>query len=104
MNSTEPIVTITRYTVSVLPVDDINHRYFALTVELTARGEWVVHDGHGAYSADGTWTQGRLGAHPFADYSDAIALAKRLAPAVTVNGRTATDAFRMAQQRQEHEL
>jgi hypothetical protein len=88
----EVIVAVTRYTVSVLPADDINHRYFALTVETTRRG-WIVTDGHGGYAADGSWTPGPATAHAFADHDDALALAKELAPKVSVNGHTAIDAY-----------
>lgn len=88
----DPIVTTTRYTVSVLPADDINHRYFALTVELTPRG-WAVHDGHAGYDADGTTHVGETLRHPHADREAALALARRLAPGLTVNGHTATDAW-----------
>ncbi|MFJ3289936.1 hypothetical protein ACIPMW_32210 [Streptomyces sp. NPDC086669] len=94
--SPELIVSITRYEVSVLPHDDINRRYFTLFVELS-RGGWIVHDGHGGYDIDGDWAPGLAVAHKFADYEDALDLAKRLAPNVTVNGHTATDAYRRTQ-------
>jgi hypothetical protein len=89
----EVIVAVTRYTVSVLPADDTNHRYFALDVELTPRG-WIVTDGHSGYDADGTAHHGETRWHPFADYDDALAVARRLAPGLTVNGHTAVDAYR----------
>jgi len=86
------ITSITRYTVSVLPADDINHRYFALSVELTARG-WIVTDGHSGYDADGVGHHGEARWHPFSDYNNALAVARRLAPGLTVNGHTATEAY-----------
>lgn len=92
----EPIVSITRYEVSLLPCGDINRKYFTLFVELNRNG-WTVHDGHGGYGANGEWEPGRLNAYPFADYDDALALARRLAPSVTVNGHTARDAYLRAQ-------
>lgn len=92
----EPIVSITCYEVSVLPRGDINRRYFTLFVELT-RGGWIVHDGHGAYDTDGDWAPGLAVGHEYADYEDALALAKKLAPNVTVNGHTATDAYHRTQ-------
>lgn len=92
----EVLVSITQYTVSVLPADDINHRNFALTVELTPRG-WIVTDGHSGYDTDGTAHHGEARWHPFADYDDALAVARRLAPGLTVNGHTATDAYRRTQ-------
>ena len=88
----EVIVSVTRYAVSVLPPGDINRKYFTLFVEL-GRDGWTVHDGHGSYGADGEWEPGRLNAHAFADYDDALALARRLAPDVTVNGHTALEAY-----------
>jgi hypothetical protein len=87
------IVSITRYTVSVLPADDINHRTFALSVELTPRG-WVVTDGHSGYDADGTAHHGEARWHPFADYDDALAVARRIAPDLMVNGATASEIYR----------
>lgn len=93
----EVIVSITRYTVSVLTADDINHRYFALSVELTPRG-WIVTDGHSGYDADGTAHHGETRWHPFADYDDALAVARRLAPGLTINGRTATEALQGTQE------
>lgn len=94
-NTVEPevLVSITRYTVSVLPPDDINRRYFTLHVELTRHG-WIVTDGHLGYDEDGTGTPGPGSGHAFADYDDALALARRLAPGLTINGHTATEAYR----------
>lgn len=92
----EVLVSITRYTVSVLPADDINHKYFALHVELKASG-WVVTDGHSYYAADGTW-QPSLGlAHRFPDYGDALTFARETAPEMTVNGSTATEVWQRGQ-------
>jgi hypothetical protein len=89
----EVIVSVTRYTVSVIPADDINHRYFALIVEPTRRGTWAVTDGHGGYDRDGRWTPGRDSGSEYADVDDALALARRLAPGLTVNGHTAVEAY-----------
>lgn len=90
------LVTVTRYTVSVLPAGDINHKYFALQVELKAGG-WIVHTGHEYYAEDGTWQPSQAVAHRFADYDDALAFAREAAPELTVNGRTAVDAYRRTQ-------
>ncbi|MFD7922483.1 hypothetical protein ACFV3R_25065 [Streptomyces sp. NPDC059740] len=92
-----PLTDITRYEVSVLPADDINRRYFTLYVEKTRRGKWVVTDGHGGYDRDGNWTPGLTSGIEYADVEDALALARRLAPNVTVNGHTATDAYHRTQ-------
>ncbi|MFI5814921.1 hypothetical protein ACIA7S_28680 [Streptomyces sp. NPDC051643] len=88
----EVIVSITRYTVSVLPADDLNHKHFALTVELKPRG-WIVHNGHEYYGPDGTTELSQSTAHHFADYDDALDLARRTAPGLAVMGRTATEAY-----------
>jgi hypothetical protein len=92
-NQPEVLVSVTRYTVSVLPSDDINHRYFSLYVELKPRG-WVVHNGHDFYTADGAWEPGQATARHFADHEDALAVARKAAPDATVNGITAVDAYR----------
>ncbi|MFE4915851.1 hypothetical protein ACFRCX_30570 [Streptomyces sp. NPDC056652] len=87
-------VIVTRYEVSLLPLNDVNRKYFTLYVERTRRGMWIVNDGHGGYDIDGDWAPGLAVAHEFNDYDDAIALARRLAPNVTINGHTAADAYR----------
>lgn len=93
------LVTATRYTVAVLPLDDINHRAYALYVELThvgpiRRAVWVVHDMGGGYGPNGGWTPGIFSGAEYQDVDDALALARRLAPNRVVNGVTATDAYR----------
>ncbi|MEC4016034.1 hypothetical protein [Streptomyces sp. H27-D2] len=92
------LTAITRYEVSVLPADDLNRKFYTLLVERTRRGTWVVTDGHAGYLEDGHGTPGQATAHQFADYDDALALARRLAPDMTVNGRTATEAYRHTHQ------
>jgi hypothetical protein len=88
----EVIVSITRYTTSVLPADDANHKFYALHVELKPRG-WIVTDGHQYYGPDGGIEFSQSTAHHFADYDDALALAKETAPLLNVNGRTATEVY-----------
>jgi len=94
----EVIVTITRYTISVLPADDINHKYFALHVELKPRG-WVVHNGHEFYTAEAGWEPSQTLARHFADYDDALAVAREAAPDLTLNGRTAAEVYRLTRSR-----
>jgi hypothetical protein len=93
MATPDPIVSITRYAVSVLPVDDINRKYFVLYVELKPHG-WIVTDGHQYYGPNDGVELSQSTAHHFADYDDALAVARRLAPDLTVNGHTATEAYR----------
>ncbi|MFD0393411.1 hypothetical protein ACFQ3Z_16395 [Streptomyces nogalater] len=73
------IVSLTRFTVSVLPANDVNHKAYALQVELKPHG-WVVHDGHVYFDPDGSEAFSQSTAYHFADHEDALALAKRLAP------------------------
>lgn len=93
-NTPEVLVDITRYEVSVLPADDINRRHHVLYVDRTRRGTWIVNDGHGGYDIDGDWAPGLAVAHEFADYDDALDLARRLAPNLAANGRTAAEVHR----------
>ncbi|GAA2732132.1 hypothetical protein [Streptomyces nogalater] len=86
------IVSLTRFTVSVLPANDVNHKAYALQVELKPHG-WVVHDGHVYFDPDGSEAFSQSTAYHFADHEDALALAKRLAPGLTVNGHTATEVY-----------
>jgi hypothetical protein len=88
------IVQATRYEVSLLPLGDINRRDFALYVERTRRGTWIVHDGHGGYDSDGNWAAGLASGDDFQDRDDAETLARRLAPTINVNGITAVEALR----------
>ena len=106
LGHTDPpvLVEVGRYEVSLLPRGDINRKYFTLFVENRGGGRWAVHDGHGCYAADGTWA---AGIKPFErpdwetthrfDLDDALALARKLAPTVSVNGHTALDAYRRTQ-------
>jgi hypothetical protein len=98
-----PTVQPTAYRVSLLPEDDVNHRFYVLTVEYR-QGRWAVTNGDSCLGADGTWADevkphGRgdewLAAHRF-DLDTALRLAQAAAPHVTVNGRTAADAYRLA--------
>jgi hypothetical protein len=88
-----PTVQPTAYRVSLLPEDDVNRQ-----------GRWAVTNGDACLGADGTWADGVkphgrgaswLTAHRF-DLDTALRLAQAAAPKVTVNGRTAADAYRLA--------
>ncbi|GHG15355.1 hypothetical protein ACFFSH_39355 [Streptomyces filamentosus] len=91
----EVIVTATRYTVSLLPADDINHRAYALNVVLRQDG-WGITDGAAwIVSVDGYWSLDYDAAITRPHLDDALALARRLAPGYRVNGRTAVEAYRI---------
>ncbi|MFE5037096.1 hypothetical protein [Streptomyces sp. NPDC056683] len=86
------VVAVTRYTVSVFPAGDRDRRHYALHVEQKPRG-WIVTDGATYYGPDGSEELSQSTAHHFADYDDALALARELAPGLTINGHTAADVY-----------
>lgn len=91
----EVTVTATRYTVSLLPANDINHHTYALNVVLRHDG-WGITDGFSWIEGPGGhWHIDRHEALTFAELDDALALARRLAPGYRVNGRTAAEAYRI---------
>jgi len=98
-----PTVQPTTYWVSLLPEDDVNFKFYVLTVEYR-QGRWAVTNGDSCLGMDGTWADGVkpygrgaewLAAHRF-DLDTALRLAQEAAPHVAVNGRTAADAYRLA--------
>lgn len=96
LGHTDPpvLVEATQYTVSVLPRDDVNFNAHALYVQ-RKRGGWGITDGAGwVEGPNGHWTLDFYEALVFDDLAEALALARKLAPTVSVNGRTALDAYR----------
>jgi hypothetical protein len=99
VNVPEPTVRITEYSVSCLPQDDVNADLFTLTVVERAPGRWAVTRGSFCYDADGkrefesnpTGRTEEFRARFRFTLDDALALAKRVAPTMTVNGRTVAD-------------
>ncbi|MEU1088909.1 hypothetical protein ABZ401_19100 [Streptomyces sp. NPDC005892] len=89
----EPIVTTVRHEVSIFPVGDINRKYFTLRVDQTRRGTWVVTNGTYGYGGDDRWHFGYDSGAEYDNPDDAIALARRLAPDLKVNGATATEVY-----------
>lgn len=97
----EPEVRVTRYEVSSYPPDDINSHCFTLAVEYRGEGKWAVLNGRQALDASGDmdWEpipserdDEWLAAHRF-DLDTALAIAKKAAPKMTVNGITVTEAL-----------
>ncbi|MFE7509721.1 hypothetical protein ACFU8I_00545 [Streptomyces sp. NPDC057540] len=89
----EVLVEATRYSVSVLPRDDINVRTYALYVERRRDG-WGITDGSAwVVSLHGHWSLNYDAAITRPDLDDALAIARRLAPEYRVNGITATEAY-----------
>ncbi|MFH8717270.1 hypothetical protein [Streptomyces zaomyceticus] len=95
----EILVEATRYTVSLLPRYDINFNAFALHVQRRRDG-WGITGGHGWVEGHAGWmTLDSYEALVFPELDDALALARKIAPTIGVNGHTATDAYnrRMAE-------
>lgn len=97
-----PDVRVTRYDVSCIPESHIDAPHLTVTVEYRGRGKWAVLDGMFAYDADGNCSfepspsnreDDWLAAHRF-DLDTALALARRVAPTMTVNGHSVADVLR----------
>lgn len=96
MTAPEPVIyeEVSRYTVSVLPPDDPWRRHYVIDVERRGDGKWsVLHSGYWANAA-GEWAVPYSGEHVpgyLFELDEALALARRLAPTVETNERTALD-------------
>jgi hypothetical protein len=86
----EVTTTTTRYTVSVLPAGHPDRWLWSATVALTAQG-WIVHDADTGYDAAGQRVP-LDNAFPHPDREQAMSVARRVAPHVTLNGHTVTTA------------
>lgn len=96
-----PLVTTTAYTVSILPEDDINYRYYAITVEWRRGLGWAISCMGFVLGADGEWVVDRapddgreewLESHHFGQ-ATALEMATEAAPHVECNGITAFEAW-----------
>jgi hypothetical protein len=94
----EPTVQVTEYTVSLLP-EGPDASSYEITVAYRGRGLWAVTRSRMCLGGDGEWdweplpserTEEWLLAHRF-DLDTALRLAKRAAPGIVVNGRSAAD-------------
>jgi hypothetical protein len=100
MSTPEPIVTVTKYEVSCLPIDHRERPHFTIFVEWRGVDRWAVCDGfRSCLGADGVWgyepspsnrEDDWLDAHRF-DLDTALALAKEQAPLMTVNRWTVAE-------------
>lgn len=91
--------TVTEYTISTIPEDNINRSHFEIKVVYRGRGLWAVMDGPYCLDADGDWdyeltpsdrTEGWLTTHRFTEQT-ALHLAREAPPHMTVNGLTVAD-------------
>lgn len=101
----EPTVQPTRYVVSCFEPDDETGAIYNLAVEYRGRGLWAVVRNRQCLNAHGRWSWESvpseredewLAEHRF-DLDTALRLAKKAAPQVVVNGRTAAEAYRRTQ-------
>ena len=88
---------------SCLPDAHPSRKYFTLTVKWRGGDRWSVHDMFGCLSLRGVWDTEpsssvrteRWEAQHFMDLASALALAKRIAPQMTLpDGRTVVDVLR----------
>jgi hypothetical protein len=93
------MMRITEYTFYGLPEDHRASPGFQIRVQYRGRGQYAVMDGCSCLGTDGTWdyeplpssrTDEWIAAHRFAE-NEALLLAERLLPSLTVNGKTAKD-------------
>ncbi|MFI8535398.1 hypothetical protein ACIGMX_34775 [Streptomyces aquilus] len=102
MTTPAPRVEATRYEVSLFPQDHDARRHFTITIEWRGPDSWAVLDGPYCLGRDGEWEYEPLpssrddewrAAHRF-DLATAQELAKKAAPYLVVNGRTALEIYR----------
>jgi hypothetical protein len=96
MTAPEVEVRPTAYAVSCLPPEHIDAYLFTLHVEWRNKDRWCVtdgaycyrKDGHKSYESNPSSRTDRFKKAYRHSLDDALALAKRLAPKMTVNGHT----------------
>lgn len=87
MTTPEPTVIISQYTVSCLPIDHPERRYFEMYVSQRRNRGWYVMDGFYYFTPTGESTREPS---PMPQ-GEALELAKRLAVLMTINGWTVAD-------------
>lgn len=100
----EPTVKVTAYSVSCLPETNINAPHFTARAEYRGRGGWAVTDGFHVYAADGSRAHEHIPTERTEEFLarfrhgelEAVALAKRIAPTLVVNGYTVADVLARA--------
>jgi hypothetical protein len=103
----EPTATVVQYSVSCLPRRNPNYRHYVVSVIEREIGRWVVRaegeirDSNGdpiQPMAEGDDVAAWAAGHRF-DLDTALALARRIAPTLVVNGYTVADALKMGGRR-----
>ena len=96
------VVQATRYSVCAMPLDNPEAHSFTITVEWRGGDRWAVCWIDKCLSASGSWTHERLPSgrseefkrrHRF-DLETALALARKVAPTLVVNGRTTSSVLK----------
>ncbi|MFF0546978.1 hypothetical protein ACFYTF_29490 [Nocardia thailandica] len=85
----DPTVTVTEHTVSCLPIDHRDRRYFEVQVKRHRSGNWYVTDSFEFYGAAAE----RRSMPALMTEPEAIAVARQIAPAMVVNGHTVAAAL-----------
>lgn len=103
----DPTVRVTQYEVNAYPGDDINASLYAITVEYRGLGRWAACRSRQCLGKRGQWswesnpssrTDRWLKAYRH-DLDTALALAKKAAPKVVVNGMTPAQCWEWAEAR-----
>lgn len=87
MSTPVPIVTVSRYTVSCLPIDHRDRRHFEIHVSQRRDGRWSVGDFFDFFDPDGDRHEE---AWPMSE-TEALEVARRIAPQLVVKGSTVAD-------------
>ena len=103
--SGEPVVRPVKYAVSCVPEGNVNVSSFTVWVEYRGRGLWSVTDGAFCYDANGNAEYEPIPSERDDEWrakyrfplDAALALAKRVAPTLTVNGYTVADVLARAE-------
>jgi hypothetical protein len=104
---TDVEVTVTRYTVSAIPENNINRPHLEIEVVYRGDGMWAVSRHRECLGTDGQWEwepspsnreDDWLATHRF-DLDTALQLAQEAAPHLTVNGHTVEQVLARAAER-----
>lgn len=99
-------IRVTRYAASCLPQDDVNADLFTLSIEERATGRWAVLRGGFCYDAEGNREYESIPSERADEFKarfrhsleDALEIARKVAPTMTVNGHTVADALARGKQ------
>ncbi|MGW3545875.1 hypothetical protein ACWDNI_35780 [Nocardia niigatensis] len=101
MTTPEPVAIVTRYDVSCLPRDHQEWGLFSVSVEQRSPDRWAVKHFSNCYDIDGNPSYESLPSERRDEWLEryrhdldtALALAKRIAPKIRINGFSVADAL-----------